>query len=102
MSGNSSGLEEQDEEKFRKRFFDQQTNLHLKHYEVEQLVALLDFYATDIGKSILESQERVSDEIVSGMQLISGEITEEIKERHLQKHQARIQAAKKPFSDDNT
>jgi len=52
----------------------EQIELYIKHYEPEQLQALLDFYGTDIGKSILQSQSRVSDELAAGTRLISSEV----------------------------
>ncbi len=52
----------------------EQIELYIKHYEPEQLQALLDFYGTDIGKSILESQCRVADELAAGTRLVSSEI----------------------------
>ncbi len=63
-------------EKHRLRMREEQTELYLKHYEPEQFVALLDFYNTNIGKSILESQKKVSDDMASGMRLVSGEVRE--------------------------
>lgn len=63
-------------EKHRSRMRKEQTELYLKHYEPEQFVALLDFYNTDIGKSILESQKNVSDDMASGMRLASVEVRE--------------------------
>ncbi|PHS06164.1 MAG: hypothetical protein COA78_14510 [Blastopirellula sp.] len=64
-------------EKLRLRMREEQTVLYIRHYEPEQLLALLDFYSTDIGKSILDSQKRVSDDMASGVRLVSGEIGEE-------------------------
>lgn len=62
--------------KHRARMRDEQVALYIKHYETEQLLALLDFYSTDIGKSILESQKRASDDLASGIRLVSGEVKE--------------------------
>lgn len=59
-------------ENMRLRMRDEQTELYLKHYETEQLLALLDFYSTDMGKSILESQRNVSDELAAGTRIVSG------------------------------
>lgn len=42
-------------EKMRLRMRQEQTELYIKHFEPEQLFALLDFYSTELGKSILES-----------------------------------------------
>ena len=61
-------------EKMRLRMRQEQIELYIKHYEPEQLQALLDFYSTDIGKSILESQCRVADELAAGTRLVSSEI----------------------------
>jgi len=60
-------------EKMRLRMRQEQAELYLKHFTTEQLQALLDFYKTDMGKSILESQSRVSDELAGGIRLVSGE-----------------------------
>lgn len=58
-------------EEFRSRMRAEQTALYVKHYEPEQFIAILDFYNTDIGKSILASQERLADEMASGTRLVS-------------------------------
>lgn len=55
------------------RMRQEQTELYIKHFDSEQLQALLDFYSTDIGKSILESQSKVSDELAAGTRIVSGE-----------------------------
>lgn len=65
-------------EKIRQRMRKQQIEIRLKHFNPEQLVALLDFYETDMGKSIITSQGRISDEIASAMQLVTHEVMEEI------------------------
>ncbi|NQV69308.1 MAG: DUF2059 domain-containing protein [Pseudohongiella sp.] len=57
-------------EKLSLRMREEQTVLYIKHYETEQLNALLDFYNTEIGKSILASQERLSAEMASGVRLV--------------------------------
>ena len=61
-------------EKMRLRIRQEQIALYIKHYEPAQLQALLDFYSTDIGKSILDSQRRVSDELTAGTRIVSSEI----------------------------
>lgn len=61
-------------EKLRSRMRQEQTELYIKHFEPEQLQALLDFYNTEIGRSILDSQKKVSDEVSSGARLVSGEV----------------------------
>lgn len=61
-------------ENLRSRMRQQQTELYLKHFEPEQLRALLDFYSTEIGQSILESQKKVSEEISAGTRIVSGEV----------------------------
>ncbi|MEZ5490271.1 MAG: DUF2059 domain-containing protein [Gammaproteobacteria bacterium] len=61
-------------EKLRSRMRQEQTELYIKHFEPEQLLALLDFYNTEIGQSILESQKKVSDELAAGTRIVSGEV----------------------------
>lgn len=63
-------------EMLRSRMRAEQTALHIRHYEEEQLSALLDFYSTDMGKSILASQESLAKEIASGTRLESGAMHE--------------------------
>ena len=41
---------------------DHQIKLRAKHMSNEQLDALLDFYTNDMGRSILEAQERIRKE----------------------------------------
>jgi len=76
----AAGLKEIDE-KIRQRMREQQINIRLKHFSPEQIVALLDFYATKMGKSILSSQGRISDEIASAMQLVVHEVIEETQDK---------------------
>ena len=64
-------------EKIRLRMRQEQIELYMKHYEPEQFVALLDFYNTDIGRSILESQSKVSDELAAGTRIMSGEFRDD-------------------------
>ena len=59
-------------EKMRQRMRQQHIELYMKHYNPDQLIALLEFYKTGIGKSILESQKRVSDDLAAGTRIISG------------------------------
>ena len=42
-----------------KNLKDMQIELRAKHMSSEQLDALLDFYSSDMGKSILDAQERI-------------------------------------------
>jgi len=60
-------------EKLKLRMREEQTELYVKHFDSDQLLALLDFYTTEMGKSILESQKRVSGDISSGMRIVSGD-----------------------------
>jgi len=43
-----------------------QIELRTKHYSEEQLDALLDFYESEIGKSILQANERIRVEFSDG------------------------------------
>ena len=56
------------------RMREEQIELYVKHFEIEQLNAILDFYGTDMGKSILSSHERMSDELASGVKLVSSNV----------------------------
>lgn len=64
-------------EKLRLRMREEQIVLHLKHFESEQLSALLEFYGTEVGASILKSQEQIASEIQAGFRLVSGEFSDE-------------------------
>lgn len=67
-SGN--GITEEYKEKMTQRYFDEQTELRVQHYTTEQLQALLEFYGSDMGLSILESQNRMLDAM--GLRIVSG------------------------------
>jgi hypothetical protein len=67
-SGN--GITEEYKEKMTQRYFDEQTELRVQHYTTEQLQALLEFYGSDMGRSILESQNRMIDAM--GLRIVSG------------------------------
>jgi hypothetical protein len=53
---------------------EQQIQLHLKHFETNQLAALLDFYSSEMGASILASQRRVSGELAENTKIKSGTV----------------------------
>jgi hypothetical protein len=67
-SGN--GITEEYRQQMTQRYFDEQTELRVKHYTVEQLQALLDFYSSAMGRSILDSQNRMLDAM--GPRIVSG------------------------------
>ena len=67
-SGN--GITEEYKEKMTQRYFDEQTELRVQHYTTEQLQALLEFYGSGMGLSILESQNRMLDAM--GLRIVSG------------------------------
>ncbi|PCH61700.1 MAG: hypothetical protein COC19_04495 [SAR86 cluster bacterium] len=71
FSSNSDGYDAKMSEIARFRMREEQTALYAKHYQSKQLTALLDFYSSEMGKSILTSQERVADEMASGVKLVS-------------------------------
>lgn len=58
----------------RLKFSKEQVDLHLKYFDIEQLEALLSFYDTAIGKSILENQIKIDHEISSDISIISDEV----------------------------
>ena len=77
----ADGLVKEINEKIRQRMREQQIDIRLKHFSPEQLAALLNFYGTDIGKSIIASQGRISDEFASAMQLVTREVIEVTQEK---------------------
>jgi len=62
-------MSEQYKEELRNRYFDGQIALREKHFSLDQLRAMLDFYSSDMGKSILESQNKMIDD--TGFKLVS-------------------------------
>ena len=60
--------------RMRKKFRQEQIDLRLKHFESEQIRALLDFYDTAMGKSILESQSKIDHEVASNVSVIFNEV----------------------------
>ncbi len=67
-----TGITEEYRDQIRDRHYKEQTDLRVKHFSTEQLEALLNFYQSDIGKSILESQNRMIDDM--GFQIVSHDI----------------------------
>lgn len=63
-------------EQLRLQMREEQIALHMRHFEVDQFRALLDFYSTEIGASILNSQEEIANEVHSGFRLVSGSYPE--------------------------
>jgi len=74
IASDSNGPNADMTKKLRFRMREEQTVLYIKHYETEQLMALLDFYNTEIGKSILASQERLSHDMAFSVGVASGEV----------------------------
>jgi len=66
---NSNGPNPELTELFRSKMREQQIELYCKHFETEQLQEILGFYGSEMGKSILESQKRLSDDISSGLRI---------------------------------
>lgn len=64
-----TGISEEYKEQLRKRFYEEQIALRVKHFSEDQLQALLDFYSSAMGKSILESQNKMTDDM--GFKLMS-------------------------------
>jgi hypothetical protein len=64
-------LQDQMPEEAKERLWEEQVGLHLKHFEPEQLTAHIDFYETEMGKSISLSQKRMADDFRSGIKLVS-------------------------------
>ena len=86
----------------RQRFREEQINIRFKHFSTDQLIALLNFYETDMGESILITQNDISEEIISGFQLVSEEVSKEYSEKRHEEDMAHAQAHKDQFSDDGT
>ncbi|MEX0963853.1 MAG: DUF2059 domain-containing protein [Pseudohongiellaceae bacterium] len=55
----------------REKFRQQQIDLRMKYFEPEQIVALLEFYDTPMGRSILQKQAKIEQEIASNVSVIS-------------------------------
>lgn len=60
-------------ESLREKFRRQQIELRMKHFEPEQVQALLDFYDSEMGASILESQAKIDREIASSVSILTDE-----------------------------
>ncbi len=102
ISGNPSQLDLEMYEKMRQRFREEQINIRFKHFSTDQLIALLNFYETDMSESILITQNDISEEIISGFQLVSEEVSKEYSEKRHEEDMAHAQAHKDQFSDDGT
>lgn len=66
--------------RMRQKILQEQVELRLKHFELEQIEALLDFYSTDIGKSILKSQSNIDQELSARISIVSHDTHQEIVE----------------------
>lgn len=77
------------------QFREEQIKLRIKHFDLKQLTALIDFYSTDMGASILISQRNISEDI--GLRLETGSI--EDKTKHL--NQNTVLRSMNPESRDN-
>ena len=102
ISGTPSELDKEMHEKLRKRFKEEQINVRLKHFTLDQVNALLDFYTNEMGRSILESQERIFKEFEAGMKLISGEVREESRERRHREYKDMAKSFVGKTSDNGT
>ena len=76
ISGNPTDIDMEMHEQIRQRARQQQIDVRLKHFTTEQVRALLDFYESDMGRSIIESEKRIAEEFIAGFQIMSGEVTE--------------------------
>ena len=63
--------------KMRARMREEQIALHMKHFEADQLVAMLDFFSTEVGASILQSQKEMAADVHSGFRLVSGDYSKD-------------------------
>jgi polyhydroxyalkanoate synthesis regulator phasin len=48
--------------------------LHLKYFDTEQIRALLDFYDSPMGRSILESQSKIDFDLTEHISIISNDV----------------------------
>ena len=102
ISGNPSELDKKMNEKLRSRIREEQINVRIKHFTLDQINALLDFYATEMGQSIIESEKRISKEFLAGIELVSGEVTEEYQEKRHQELSNMAQSLANKTSEDGT
>lgn len=56
--------------RLREKLLQKQIELHIKHLEPEQIQALLDFYDTDMGASILKSQAKIEEELANTVSVV--------------------------------
>ncbi|GJM12240.1 MAG: hypothetical protein DHS20C12_06430 [Pseudohongiella sp.] len=67
----------------------EQIELHMKHFDAEQIKALLDFYDSPMGRSILECQSNIDHELADNISVVSEDVhqqtVEEIQSKILQK-----------------
>ena len=67
IASDSNGRNAEKTEKLMSQMRGQQIDLYIKHYHPAQLKALIDFYDTDMGKSILVTQKHVSEDMAFGI-----------------------------------
>jgi len=60
-------------ESLREKFRRQQIELRMKHFEPGQVQALLDFYDSEMGASILESQAKIDRELARSVSILTDE-----------------------------
>ena len=74
----SSNLGNEITSRMRGKIRQEQIDLRMKHFEIDQIKALLEFYRTEMGKSILESQSRIEQELAEGISVLSAEVNQEV------------------------
>ncbi len=76
--------------RMRQRIRQEQIDIRLRHLEPEQIHALLEFYDTAMGRSILESQSKIDRDIAESMSSISADVHHQV----IEELQSGILAAK--------
>ena len=102
VTGSASEIGLELREKLRERFKEQQVNIRLRHFSEDQLKALVGFYETDMGISILEAQNRISEELAAGIELISSGVFEELQQSIDQESNSRATSTRDQGSNNNT
>jgi len=74
----STGIGREIANRMSPRIRQEQIDLRLKHFDIDQVRALLDFYSTEMGRSILASQFKIDEELTEGISIISSGVNQEV------------------------
>ena len=64
--------------RMRQRIQKEQIDIRMKNFDEGQIRALLDFYGTEMGQSILASQSKIDHELASSMAAISSDVHNQV------------------------